>query len=262
MLKRLGFNFQVVAGAGSLRWKFPDGEIAESGKRRGAAVSALSWQQKTDADLVIATDPDCDRMGVAVRNRAGEMKLLTGNQIGSLMAYYRAKTLFDQRRSERRRTRTRGVIIKTFVTTDLQKAIARTLWIALRRDADRIQIHRRETGQIRARAAGRRGARNIASSREEETRALRLAAFFLLRFRRRRKLWLQRRRFRARQGWQRRGDHVLRSRRLRQVTGPHDRRVARSRSTSTFGYFAEKNGSLTFEGAEGATRSSVCSNPM
>ena len=62
-------------------------------------------------------------MGVAVRSGDGEMKLLTGNQIGSLLAYYRAKKLFEQGvlNSE---NASRGVIIKTFVTTDLQKAIA------------------------------------------------------------------------------------------------------------------------------------------
>ena len=47
---------------------------------------AIALARKEAADLVIATDPDCDRMGVAVRNAAGEMELLTGNQIGSLMA--------------------------------------------------------------------------------------------------------------------------------------------------------------------------------
>ena len=51
------------------------------------------------------------------------MKLLTGNQIGSLMAYYRAKTLFE-RGVLNAENAARGVIIKTFVTTDLQKAIA------------------------------------------------------------------------------------------------------------------------------------------
>jgi phosphoglucomutase len=51
------------------------------------------------------------------------MKLLTGNQIGSLMAYYRIRALFD-RGILTRENAARGVIIKTFVTTDLQKAIA------------------------------------------------------------------------------------------------------------------------------------------
>ena len=56
----------------------------------------IELAKKKNADLLIATDPDCDRMGVAVKSAGGEMKLLTGNQIGSLLAYYRAKTLFDQ----------------------------------------------------------------------------------------------------------------------------------------------------------------------
>src|SRR5436305_11914054 len=51
------------------------------------------------------------------------MKLLTDNHIGSLMAYYRAKTLFDLGVLNAENAN-RGVIIKTFVTTDLQKAIA------------------------------------------------------------------------------------------------------------------------------------------
>ncbi len=51
------------------------------------------------------------------------MKLLSGNQIGSLMAYYRIKTLFDLGVLNKENA-SRGVIIKTFVTTDLQKVIA------------------------------------------------------------------------------------------------------------------------------------------
>ena len=62
-------------------------------------------------------------MGVAVRAANGEMKLLTGNQIGSLIAYYRAEKLFENGILNKENA-ARGVIIKTFVTTDLQKAIA------------------------------------------------------------------------------------------------------------------------------------------
>ena len=46
---------------------------------------------ESGADIVIGTDPDCDRMGVAVRGNNSEFELLTGNQIGSLMLYYRIK---------------------------------------------------------------------------------------------------------------------------------------------------------------------------
>src|SRR5207247_10264 len=84
---------------------------------------AIELAEKANADLVVATDPDCDRMGAAIRAKDGRMKLLTGNQIGSLLAWYRIKTLFDQGVLNKKNA-SRAVIIKTFVTTDLQKAIA------------------------------------------------------------------------------------------------------------------------------------------
>src|SRR5207248_8431305 len=95
MLKRLGFNFDVVAEQDRFDGRFstvksPNPENAE------ALTMAIDLAQKEDADLVVATDPDCDRMGAAVRAKDGKMKLLTGNQIGSLLAWYRIKTLFDK----------------------------------------------------------------------------------------------------------------------------------------------------------------------
>lgn len=75
------------------------------------------------ADLVQATDPDDDRMGVAARDDSGNLELLTGNQIGSLMVWYRLKRLFEKGiLNEGNRDRT--VVIKSLVTTDLQKEIA------------------------------------------------------------------------------------------------------------------------------------------
>ncbi|MFL6518892.1 MAG: phospho-sugar mutase [Chthoniobacterales bacterium] len=122
MLERLGFNFSVVAEQDRFDGNFP---TVDSPNPENAAALRLGVEQaeKTGADLVVATDPDCDRMGVAVRDTRGQMKLLTGNQIGSLMAYYRIKALFD-RGVLTPENAARGVIIKTFVTTDLQKAIA------------------------------------------------------------------------------------------------------------------------------------------
>jgi len=83
----------------------------------------MELADKENADLVIATDPDCDRMGVAVRGADGKLELFSGNQIGSLMAWYRARTFFEQGILDTA-TASRGVIIKTLVTTDLQKTIA------------------------------------------------------------------------------------------------------------------------------------------
>ena len=122
MLQRLGFTFDVVPEQDQFDGRFPTVQ-SPNPENAEALRLAIQLAKKKNADLVIATDPDCDRMGVAVRSATGEMKLLTGNQIGSLIAYYRAKTLFDQRilNSE---NASRGVIIKTFVTTDLLKAIA------------------------------------------------------------------------------------------------------------------------------------------
>src|SRR5439155_18610875 len=122
MLTRLGFNFQVVAeqdrfDGGFPTVKSPNPEYAE------ALTMAINLAQKEDADLVVATDPDCDRMGAAARAKDGQMKLLSGNQIGSLLAWYRIKTLFDKGILNEQNA-ARAVIVKTFVTTDLQKAIA------------------------------------------------------------------------------------------------------------------------------------------
>src|SRR5437588_8874842 len=111
MLKRLGFNFDVVAEQDRFDGRFstiksPNPENAE------ALTMAIDLAQKEDADLVVATDPDCDRMGAAVRAKDGKMKLLSGNQIGSLLAWYRIKTLFDKGVLNKKNA-ARAVIIKT-----------------------------------------------------------------------------------------------------------------------------------------------------
>jgi phosphoglucomutase len=122
MLERLGFNFQVVKEQDLFDGDFP---TVDSPNPENAAALQLGMDlaEKEGADLVIATDPDCDRMGVAVRTAEGKMELITGNQIGSLLAYYRASALFEMGVLTKENA-SRAVIIKTFVTTDLQKAIA------------------------------------------------------------------------------------------------------------------------------------------
>jgi phosphoglucomutase len=122
MLNRLGFNFKVVPEQDCFDGRFPT--VKSPNPEYGEALTmAINLAEKENADLVAATDPDCDRMGVAVRSREGKMKLLTGNQIGSLLAWYRIKTLFDKGVLNKTNA-ARSVIIKTFVTTDLQNAIA------------------------------------------------------------------------------------------------------------------------------------------
>ncbi len=122
MLDRLGFTYDIVAEQEIQDGRFPT--VKSPNPENAEALSlGMLLARKTGADLVIATDPDNDRMGVAVRNGAGELELLTGNQIGSLMAYYRVTKLIAQGVITPENA-SRCVIVKTFVTTDLQKAIA------------------------------------------------------------------------------------------------------------------------------------------
>src|SRR5205807_785246 len=93
MLQRLGFNFEIVKEQEEFDPRFstvksPNPENAE------ALTLGIELARKTKSDIVIATDPDSDRFGVAVRDAAGEMKLISGNQIGSLLSYYRLKKFF------------------------------------------------------------------------------------------------------------------------------------------------------------------------
>ena len=87
-----------------------------------ALAMAIEQAEATAADLVVATDPDCDRMGVAVRDGAGKMQLLTGNMIGSIMAEYRISQMKELGLLAPGGSLS-AAIIKTFVTTPLQDAI-------------------------------------------------------------------------------------------------------------------------------------------
>lgn len=122
MLKRLGFDVITVPEQDEPDGRFPT--VESPNPENGPALAmAIALAEKEGADVVIGTDPDNDRMGVAVRNAKGEMELLTGNQIGSLMAWYRTKTMFELGWLTES-NRSRAVLIKTYVTTELQDAIA------------------------------------------------------------------------------------------------------------------------------------------
>jgi phosphoglucomutase len=121
-LKKLGFQVATVAEQDVQDGRFPT--VKSPNPENAEALSmAMAKADATGASIVIATDPDCDRMGVAVRDRAGKLQILTGNQIGSLMAYYRLTKLKEQGIINET-TASRCTVIKTFVTTDLQKALA------------------------------------------------------------------------------------------------------------------------------------------
>ena len=121
-LKALGVKVievpeQMVQDARFPTVQSPNPENAE------ALAMAIAKANEVGADVVVATDPDADRMGVAVRDRSGEMVLLTGNQIGTIMAEYRISVLKDAEViPEDGGDNT--VLIKTFVTSPMQEAVA------------------------------------------------------------------------------------------------------------------------------------------
>jgi phosphoglucomutase len=248
MLERLGFNFELVNEQDRFDGNFP---TVESPNPENAAALRLGVElaEKTSADLVVATDPDCDRMGVAVRADDGKMKLLTGNQIGSLMAYYRIKTLFDLGILTKENA-ARGVIIKTFVTTDLQKAIAEHYGLRCVETLTGFKYIGAKLGKYEsAIPEALRG--DYVELSEDETRALRLAHSSLYVFG-------------GEESYGYSGGDFVRDKDGNGAAIMFCEVAAYAKSIgltvsalldevfSEFGYFQEYNGSLTFEGAEGA----------
>ncbi len=122
ILDRFEFDYAVVEDQAAPNGGFPT--VKSPNPENGEALAlAIEKAKFLDADFVAATDPDADRMGVAVRDAHGAYQLLTGNQIGSVIAAYRLERLFNAGVLTPDNAKN-AALIKTFVTTDLQKAIA------------------------------------------------------------------------------------------------------------------------------------------
>ncbi len=92
---------------------YPNPEIRE------AMALGMEYAEKSSADLLLATDPDCDRVGIAVKNQEGNYVLLTGNETGMLLLDY-----ICSRRLETGRMPKDPVLVKTIVTIDMAEQIA------------------------------------------------------------------------------------------------------------------------------------------
>ena len=92
---------------------YPNPEIKE------AMALGMEYAKKCNADLLLATDPDCDRVGIAVKNKAGEYELLTGNQTGMLLLDY-----ICNQRVKHGKMPADPVMVKTIVTMDMGEQIA------------------------------------------------------------------------------------------------------------------------------------------
>ncbi|HEY8966612.1 MAG TPA: phospho-sugar mutase [Candidatus Methylacidiphilales bacterium] len=121
-----------------------------------ALALAIAQARSESADLVIATDPDADRMGAAVRDSQGEYQVITGNMIGSILAFYRIDRLFAQGVLNDG-NKARAALIKTFVTTDLQKTIAEHHGVKLvetltgfKYIGEKLRVYQAQTGKVTA----------------------------------------------------------------------------------------------------------------
>lgn len=118
-LKELGFtNVTTVAAQDEPNGNFPT-VVSPNPEEAAALKMALEQAEKVGADLVMGTDPDADRVGIAVRNTKGQLELLNGNMTGSLLVYYLIK-----RWSELGKLDGNQFTAKTIVTTALIKKIS------------------------------------------------------------------------------------------------------------------------------------------
>ena len=118
ILKKLGINAtlvpeQVAKDSEFSTVKVPNPEYKET---LSLAIKMADFKQ---ADVVFGTDPDCDRLGVAIRNNDGEFTVLSGNQTGALLLDYVLRRLKETGKLDKR-----GFVVKSFVSTSMAKLIA------------------------------------------------------------------------------------------------------------------------------------------
>ena len=120
ILKRYGFeNVHIVKEQAEPDGDFPT-VVYPNPEEAEAMSMALKLANEIDADLIEATDPDADRVGIGAKNHKGVFQLLNGNQAASLLVYYVLKQW-----KETGKLKGNQFVIKTIVTTDLIKEIAK-----------------------------------------------------------------------------------------------------------------------------------------
>jgi len=250
MLRDFGFEVLTVPEQDVQDGRFPT--VESPNPENGPALQmAIDLANESGAEIVVGTDPDADRMGVAVRDADGKMVLLTGNQIGSLMAWYRLKTCFDLGWLTPS-NRSRGVLVKTFVTTELQKSIADGFGVSV---VDTLTGFKYIAGKLRkyeeAIPADKKG--DYRSLSEEQTRALRLeySRFFV---------------FGGEESYGYLGSDAVRDKDANGATLMFAEVAAYAKSIgkslpellddiySQYGYYLEVGKSLVMEGADGAAK--------
>ncbi|MBR5439861.1 MAG: phospho-sugar mutase [Clostridia bacterium] len=117
VLKKLGISCSLVESQANKDFNFSTVEVPNP-ENKEALNLGIELANKINANLVFGTDPDCDRLGVVIRNDSGDFVSLTGNQVGILLTDYVLRRL-----QEERKLKQNGVVVKSFVSTDMAKLL-------------------------------------------------------------------------------------------------------------------------------------------
>ena len=124
ILSRMGFtNLSLVEAQVESNGNFPTVK-SPNPEENSALEMAVALAEEKGADLVMATDPDADRVGIAIRDNEGKITLLNGNQTASILTYYLLK-----RWKELGKLNENTYIVKTIVTTELMAAMAKAFGV-------------------------------------------------------------------------------------------------------------------------------------
>lgn len=126
VLKELGYENVFVVK----EQEMPDGNFPTAAypnpEESNVFELALAMAKKIQPDIIFGTDPDCDRIGVVVKDNRGEYKVLTGNQTGVLLTDYILNSLKETKKLPKD-----GVVIKTIVTTELARRVSEDYGVKL-----------------------------------------------------------------------------------------------------------------------------------
>ena len=125
VLKKIGINVTVVEAQTTKDTEFSTVKVPNPEFKETLSMG-IALANEINADVVFGTDPDADRLGVAIKNEAGEFIALSGNQVGILLLDYILTRLKEGNAMPKN-----AAVVKSFVTTGMAKALADDFGVAL-----------------------------------------------------------------------------------------------------------------------------------
>lgn len=125
ILKKIGINATIVKEQTAKDPEFSTVEVPNPEYKETLSMG-IRYAEKIGADVVFGTDPDSDRLGVAVKNKEGEFEALSGNQVGILLLDYILTRLKEEDALPKN-----AAVVKSFVTTGMAKAICQKFGVTL-----------------------------------------------------------------------------------------------------------------------------------